>query len=91
MVWPSITYYHTFDSVITSYTDATSINNAILIAVGNNWKYYIDQTGDYSYYGSDNFHPSVKGSEKAALDIIQKIKSLRFALQEVDSFVGLFV
>lgn len=73
MVWPSIAYYHTFDGVITNYTDAASINNAILIAVGSNWKYYIDQTGDYSYYGSDNFHPSVKGSEKAALDIIQKL------------------
>ena len=73
MVWPSVTNYYTFDGVITNYTDAATSSNAILIPVGRNWKYYIDQTGDYSYYGSDNFHPSVKGSEKAAQDIIQKL------------------
>lgn len=73
MVWPSVTNYYTFDGVITNYTDAATLSNAILIPVGRNWKYYIDQTGDYSYYGSDNFHPSVKGSEKAAQDIIQKL------------------
>ena len=70
MVWPSITYYHTFDGVITNYSDAATLSNAILIPVGRNWKYYIDQTGDYSYYGSDNFHPSIKGSEKAAQDVV---------------------
>ena len=70
MVWPSITYYHTFDGVITNYSDAATLSNAILIPVGRNWKYYIDQTGDYSYYGSDGFHPSIKGSEKAAQDVI---------------------
>ena len=73
MVWPSIANYHTFDGVISNYTDAASINNSILIPVGRNWKYYIDQTGDYTYYGSDNFHPSIKGSKKAAYDIIQKL------------------
>ena len=73
MVWPSVPYYHTFDGVIINYTDAATLSNAILIPVGRNWKYYIDQTGDYSYYGSDNFHPSVKGSEKTAENIIQTL------------------
>lgn len=73
MVWPSITYFNTFDGVIANYTDAASINNAILLPVGRNWKYYIEQTQDYSYYGSDNFHPSIEGSQKAARDIIQTL------------------
>lgn len=73
MVWPSITYFHTFDGVITNYTDAANINNAILLPVGRNWKYYIDQTQDYSFYGSDGFHPSLKGTEKAVQDIIQTL------------------
>lgn len=74
MVWPSITYFNTFDGVITNYTDAANINDAILLPVGRNWKYYIDQTQDYSYYGSDGFHPSQKGSENAAQDIIQTLQ-----------------
>jgi len=73
MVWPSITYFNTFDGVIANYTYAANIHNAILLPVGRNWKYFIDQTQDYSYYGSDNFHPSVKGTEKAAEDIIQSL------------------
>ena len=73
MVWPSITYFNTFDGVIANYTYAANIHNAILLPVGRNWKYFIDQTQDYSYYGSDNFHPSIEGSEKAAQDIIQSL------------------
>lgn len=73
MVWTSITYFNTFDGVIANYTDAASINNATLLPVGRNWKYYIDQTQDYSYYGSDNFHPSIEGSQKAAQVIMQSL------------------
>jgi lysophospholipase L1-like esterase len=73
MVWPSITYFNTFDGVIENYTDAASISNAILLPVGRNWKYYIDQTQDYSYYGSDGFHPSLKGSQNAAQNIMQTL------------------
>jgi hypothetical protein len=73
MVWPSISYFNNFDGVIANYTDAASINSAILLPVGRNWKYYIDQTQDYSYYGSDNFHPSIEESERAARDIIQRL------------------
>jgi len=73
MVWPSRTNYDTFDGVIQNYSDAASLSNAILIPVGRNWKSYIDQTQDYSYYGSDNFHPSLKGSQRAAQDITQTL------------------
>ncbi|WP_339915890.1 SGNH/GDSL hydrolase family protein [Yeosuana marina] len=34
MVWPSLSNYHTFEGVITNYTDAASINNSILLPVG---------------------------------------------------------
>lgn len=73
MVWPSLANYHTFDGVISNYTDAAFSSNAILIPVGRNWKYYFDQTNDFSYYGSDGFHPSLVGSENVATEIIQAL------------------
>jgi hypothetical protein len=73
MVWPSLANYHTFDGVISNYTDAAFSSNAILIPVGRNWKYYFDQTNDFSYYGSDGFHPSLVGSENVAAEIIQAL------------------
>ena len=66
MVWPSRTFYHTFDGVIKNYTDAAEMNNATLIPVGKVWKSYFDTTGDFSYYGADGFHPSLQGSKVAA-------------------------
>lgn len=71
MVWPSLNYYETFEGVIQNYTEASSLSNAILCPVGRNWKYYFEQTEDFSYYGSDGFHPSLDGSESAARIIIQ--------------------
>jgi len=70
MVWPSLKYYHTFDGVIKNYADAASINNAILLPVGAIWKDYIDTTNSHAYYGSDGFHPSLKGSEITAKTIV---------------------
>lgn len=66
MVWPSKKNYNRFDTVISSYTQTAKKNNAILIPAGQVWKDYIDATNDYSYYGSDGFNPSFKGSEVAA-------------------------
>lgn len=71
MVWPAYENYYNFDGVIKNYTDAANINNSLLCPVGKVWKDYIDSTGDLSYYGPDNFHPSVKGSEVAA-EVIYK-------------------
>jgi hypothetical protein len=69
MVWPSLNNYHTFEGVIKNYRDAASINKAILIPVGEVWKEYFNITNNFEYYSSDGFHPSLKGSQKAA-DII---------------------
>jgi len=71
MVWPSRTYYFTFDGVIKNYRDAALSTNSILCPVGEVWKQHFDSTEDYSYYGNDGFHPSLTGSEIAA-DVIVK-------------------
>ena len=71
MVWPSLTYYHTFKGVIKNYTDAARINDAILCPVGEKWKKHFDTTQNFDYYSSDGFHPSLKGGqEENAADII---------------------
>jgi len=43
----------------------------MLCPVGLIWKNYQDRTGDFSYYGPDDFHPSLAGSQLAA-DVIYK-------------------
>ena len=75
MVWPGISYYHNFDGVITNYTAGARANNGLLIPVGSIFKQYIDSTGDYSYFSSDGFHPSVAGSQKAAEIIVDSLFS----------------
>ena len=72
MVWPSSSYYHTFSGVIKNHQDAASLNNALLCPVGEAWKIKSDE-GDFSYYGADGFHPSVKGSRLAARIIAQTL------------------
>lgn len=71
MVWPSLSYYHTFDGVIKNHKDAASINNSILLPVGEVWKDYFDRTDDFQYYGPDGFHPSLEGSKIAAKIIVE--------------------
>ncbi len=73
MVWPSLAYYETFDGVITNYTDAANINDAINCNVGQIWKFHMEESTNFPYYGVDGFHPSLEGSELAAQIIIQKL------------------
>lgn len=73
MVWPSLTYYYTFDDVIKNHRDAASINDAILCPVGEVWKEHFDATDNFDYYGSDGFHPSLKGSQVAADVIVESL------------------
>lgn len=73
MVWPSLSYYHTFDGVIKNYRDAASINEAILSPVGEVWKEHFDATDNFDYYSSDGFHPSLKGSQVAADVIVDSL------------------
>jgi len=71
MVWPSLTYYETFDGVIKNHKDAARMNDAILLPVGEVWKKHFDETGEFDYYSSDGFHPSEKGSQIAAEVIVE--------------------
>ncbi|WP_394971642.1 SGNH/GDSL hydrolase family protein [uncultured Croceitalea sp.] len=73
MVWPSKQYYYTFDDVIKNHIEAATKNDALLAPVGAVWKVHFDKTGDYSFYGNDGFHPSLKGSKKAAEVIVATI------------------
>lgn len=72
MVWPAKVNYHMFDGVILNYTNAAIQSDALLCPVGMYWKSQCDK-GDFSYYGPDNFHPSIKGSEMAAQTILKTL------------------
>ncbi len=73
MVWPSQTYYYTFDGVIKNHKDAAEKNGAILCPVGEAWRAYFDNNKEYSLYGPDGFHPSPKGSRLAAEVIVDTL------------------
>lgn len=73
MVWPSLTYYHTFDGVIKNYREAAAENDAILCPVGEVWKAHFDVTENLDYYSFDGFHPSLKGSQVAAEVIVEHL------------------
>jgi hypothetical protein len=71
MVWPARSNYKTFDGVIRNHTEIAAKTNALLCPVGKVWKEHFDATSDFSYYGPDQFHPSLAGSQVAA-EIIYK-------------------
>ena len=73
MVWPALANYQTFEGAIKNHQDAALINNAILCPVGKVWKEHFDATDNFDYYGSDNFHPSLKGSQVAAKIIVESL------------------
>lgn len=73
MVWPAKFNYHMFAGVIANYTEAAKQTNSVLIPVGEIWKAQMDVTNDFSYYGTDGFHPSLKGSQSAAEIIVKHL------------------
>lgn len=73
MVWSSRRYYHTYPGVISNYANAAKSNEAIICPVGEVWKEHFDKTKDFSYYGTDGFHPSLKGSREAARIIVDTL------------------
>lgn len=73
MVWPAKVNYQTFDGVIKNYTDAARQTHSLLCPVGTVWKNHFDTTNDFSYYGPDEFHPSLDGSQVAAEVIFQTL------------------
>lgn len=77
MVWPAKVNYFTFDAVIANHQDAAEANDAMLAPVGLVWKNHFDSTGNFSYYGSDDFHPSLNGSKKASEVIAETLFGFR--------------
>ncbi len=73
MVWPSQQYYHTFDKVIKNHREVAEKYQAVLCPVGEVWKTHFETTKDFSYYSTDGFHPSKKGSQAAAEIIISSL------------------
>jgi hypothetical protein len=73
MVWPAKANLHTFNGVITNYRDAAVASQSILCPVGEVWKNHFETTDDFSYYGPDEFHPSLTGSEIAAKVIVNSL------------------
>lgn len=73
MIWPARSNFHMFDGVIKNYTEAAASTSSILCPVGQIWKKHFSDTGDYSYYGPDQFHPSLAGSESAAGIIVETL------------------
>ncbi len=74
MVWPNLLYYYyTFNDVIKNHRDAAVTNDAILLPVGEVWKTHFDETNNFNYYGTDGFHPSLKGSKVAAQVIVSTL------------------
>ncbi len=76
MVWPSLQNYKTFDKVIENYRDAARLNNALLCPVGEIWKAHFNEAKSFDYYGPDGFHPSKKGSRKAATIIVDTLSNI---------------
>lgn len=73
MVWPARVNYQTFEGVISNYSEAAKQTNSILCPVGKVWKKRFDMTRDFSYYGPDQFHPSIDGSKVAATVIFDSL------------------
>jgi hypothetical protein len=73
MVWPARVNSENFEGVITNYSDAARTTGSLLCPVGKIWREHFEVTQDYSYYGPDGFHPSLKGSEVAAEVIYESL------------------
>jgi len=77
MVWPAKANYQTFNSVIKNYSDAAQQTQSILCPVGKIWKQHFDTTNNFSYYDTDEFHPSLAGSKVAAQIICNVILGVK--------------
>jgi hypothetical protein len=73
MVWPALDHYQTFDAVIKNHREAALLFDAILCPVGEAWKAHFEATDNFDYYGPDDFHPTLKGSQKAAEIIVKTL------------------
>jgi hypothetical protein len=72
-VWPDVTRSAFFDDVTESYRQAASATDGLLLPAGEAWRAAWRRQPDIALYGSDQFHPSVRGSYLAALVICAQV------------------
>ena len=72
-VWPDITRTAFFDDVSESYRQAAAATDGLLLPAGEAWRAAWRRQPDLALYGSDDFHPSVRGSYLAALVICAQV------------------
>lgn len=70
MVWPSVSWSHSWDDVLESYRSAAEAVDGIFIPAGESWRAVWAEDPDAPLYGPDGFHPSFLGSVVAALTIV---------------------
>lgn len=72
-VWPDVTRSAFFDDVSESYRQAAATTDGLLLPAGEAWRAAWRRQPDFALYGSDDFHPSVKGTYLAALVICAQV------------------
>jgi hypothetical protein len=72
-VWPDITRSGFFDDVSESYRQAAAATDGLLLPAGEAWRAAWRRQPDFQLYGSDQFHPSVRGTYLAALVICAQV------------------
>jgi hypothetical protein len=72
-VWPDITRSGFFDDVTESYRQAAASTEGLLLPAGEAWRAAWRREPAVALYGSDNFHPSVRGTYLAALVICAQV------------------
>lgn len=70
MVWPSLSWSHSWDGVLESYRSAAEAVDGTFIPAGQAWRAVWAADPDAPLYGEDDFHPSFLGSVVAALTIV---------------------
>lgn len=69
MVWPDRSRTAFFDDVRTAYRDAAISVDGMFIPAGEAWREAWESDPDLALYGPDGFHPSLVGSQVAALTV----------------------
>jgi hypothetical protein len=71
MVWPEATRLEAFDAVYDSYLGAARAVDGLFAPAGEVWRCVWEQYPEILLYGADGFHPSILGSQIAALTLFR--------------------
>lgn len=73
MVWPSLSRFHDFDGVFSSYLAAATQVDGLFFPSGESWRVAWETQASLPLYGLDDFHPTRLGTYAAALVMFQQI------------------